>query len=113
MQVSKLSKTDVLVIDEFSMLDYYVFQTAKGLCRRFAKHKVSSHPWGSRHVIMLGDMAQLPAVGRRDLFGTNLWRTFSVMVLSEVKRRQDPVMSSVLSKIRMGVRDSEVNSVFT
>ena len=36
-QVAKLRKTDVLVIDEFSMLDFFVFRTAEGLCRKFAK----------------------------------------------------------------------------
>ena len=85
------------------MLDYYLFRTPEGLCRKFAKHSVSRLPWGGRHVIMLGDPAQLPAVGRSDLFGTKLWRTFSILVLREIKRSQDPVLTSVLTKVRMGV----------
>ena len=60
---------------------------------------------------MLGDPAQLPAVSRRDIFGTKLWRTFSILLLREVKRCQDPVLSSVLSKVRMGVCDQEVTRV--
>ena len=40
---------------------------------------------------MLGNPAQLPAVGRSDLFGTHLWHTFSVLVLREIKRSGDPV----------------------
>ena len=75
-----------------------LFRTAEGLCRKFAKHGASRLPWGGRHVIMLGDPAQLPAVGRSDLFGTHLWRTFSVLVLREIKRSQDPVLTSVLTK---------------
>ena len=110
-QVTKLRKTDVIVIDEFSMLDYYLFRTAEGLCRKFAKHSVSRLPRGGRHVIMLGDPAQLPAVGRSDLFGTQLWRTFSVLVLGEVKRSQDPVLTSVSTKVRMGVYDNKVTDV--
>ena len=31
-QVAKLCKMDVLVIDEFSMLDFFLFRTAEGLC---------------------------------------------------------------------------------
>lgn len=85
-QVAKLRKTNVIVIDEFSILP------AEGLCRRFAKHKVSRHPWGGRHVIMLGDPAQPPAVGRSDTFGTQLWRTFSVLILGEIKRSEDPIL---------------------
>ena len=110
-QVTKLRKTDVIVIDEFSMLDYFLFRIAEGLCRKFAKHKVSRFPWGGRHVIMLGDPAQSPAVGRSDLFGTQLWRTFSVLVLGEIKWSQDPVLSSVLTKVRIGVCDKEVTDV--
>ena len=59
----------------------------------------------------IGDPAQLPAVGRSDLFGTHLWRTFSVLVLREIKRSQDPVLTSVLTKVRMGVCDQEVTDV--
>lgn len=110
-QVAKLRKTDLLVIDEFSMMDHYLFRTAGCLCRKFAKHRLSKFPWGGRHVIMLGDPAQLPAVSRMDIFGTKLWRTFTILVLREIKRCQDPVLSSVLGKVRMGVCDQEVNEV--
>ena len=112
-QVAKLRKTDVIVIDEFSMLDYYLFRTAEGLCRRFAKLGASNRPWGGRHVILLGDPAQLPAVSRSDIFATQLWRTFSVMLLRETKRCQDPVLSGVLNKVRMGVCDQQVTDVLT
>lgn len=77
---AKVRKTDVLIIDEFSMLDFFLFRTAEGLCRKFSKYKSSSQPWGGRHVILLGDPAQLPSVSRKDIFGTQLWRTFTVLL---------------------------------
>ena len=80
----------MIVIDEFTMLDYYLFRTAEGPCGKFASD--SRLPWGGRNVIMLGNPAQLSAVGRSDLFGTQLWHTFSVLVLTEIE----------------GVRDSEI-----
>ena len=64
------SEKHVIVIDEFSMLDFYLFRTIEGLCRRFAKHGSSRHPWGGRHVILLGDPAQLLAVSGVDIFST-------------------------------------------
>ena len=84
-QTTMRRKTDVLVIDEFSMLDATLFRNMEGLCRRYAKKGSSKHPWGGRSVILLGDPAQLPAISR-DIFGTELWRTFAVLLLREVKR---------------------------
>ena len=66
---------------------------------------------GCRHVIMLDDPAQLPAVDSSDLFGTQLQRTFLVFVLREIKWSQDPVLTSVLTIVRMGVCDKEVTNI--
>ena len=63
-QVTKVKKTDILVIDECSMLDFFHFRTAEGLCKKFAKNHQHGFPWGG---IMLGDPAQLPSPGRRDI----------------------------------------------
>ena len=62
----------MIVIDEFSMLDYYLFRTAEGLCRKFAKQCFQTVL--GRNVMMLGDPAQFPAGGRSDLLGINLIR---------------------------------------
>ena len=98
------------MIDEFSMLDHHLFHVAEGLCRKFAKKHVSSHPWGGRHVILLGDPAQLPAVSCRDIFGTRLWQKFTILLLREIKRAIDPQLS-ILSKVRLGVCNKEVLDV--
>lgn len=105
--MTKVKKTDVIVIDEFSMLD---FRTAEGLCRKFAKNHKHGLPWGDRHIVMLGDPTQLPSPGRRDIFGTHLWRTFTILVLREIKRCRDPVLGNVLTKVRM---DEEVVDVLS
>ena len=60
--------------------------------------------------MLLGNPAQLPAVSRLDNFGTILWRQFSVLVLREIKRATDPLLASILSKIRMEICDEEVHS---
>ena len=110
-QTTTLRKTDVLVVNEFSMLDATLFRTMEGLCRRYAKKGSSKHPWGGRHVILLGDPAQLPAVSSRDIFGTDLWKTFSILLLREVKRAKDPQLQSLLEKVRVGVYDEEVEHI--
>ena len=85
-QATLLRKTDVLVVDEFSMLDFFLLRTMEGLCRKFKKRHSSNSPWGGRHVLLLGDPVQLPAVSHMDIFRTTLWRQFSVLLLREVKR---------------------------
>ena len=95
-QTTHVKKTDVLVIDEFSMLDHFLFRTAENLCRKFPNRGAFHRPWGGRHVFLLGDPAQLPAINRRDVFGTTLWRKFTVLLLREIKRATDPVLSSPL-----------------
>ena len=91
------------------MLDFFLFHTAEGLCRKFAKNHRYDLPWGGRHIIMLGDPAQVPSPGRMGIFGTHLWRIFTILVLREIKRCCDPVLGNVLSKVRMCVYDEEVN----
>ena len=66
---------------------------------------------GGRHVILLGNPAQLPAVSRRDIFGTHLWQKFAIIVLREVKCATDTQLTSILSKVRLGICDKEVLDV--
>ena len=44
-QTTRLTKTDVIVIDEFSMLDFS-FPYQGGFVPQIAKHGFSRHPWG-------------------------------------------------------------------
>ncbi len=43
-----------------------------------------------RHVLLLGDPAQLPAVSRKVVFGTTLWMQFSVLLLRKSSELQTP-----------------------
>ena len=86
---------DVLAIDEFSMLDFSCCAQWKYSLPQVCKKPLLKPPMGGRHVLLLGDPTQLPAVSRMDIFGTTLWRQFSVLLLREVKRAEDPVLASI------------------
>ena len=66
-KVAPLRKTDVLVMDEFSMLDYHLFCVAD--CVGSLQRNMYPVIHREVDVILLGDLAQLPAVSRRHLIG--------------------------------------------
>ena len=63
------------------------------------------------YCILFGDPAQLPPVSNTDIFDTKLWFNFSILQLKEIVRAKDPVLSSILLKIREGICDVQVESV--
>ena len=76
---SLVKKTDVLIIDELSMIDCSLFITIEHLCRRFSSKDNRYKPWGGRHVLLFGDPAQLPPVSNTDIFNTKIWLSFLVL----------------------------------
>ena len=62
-------------------------------------------------MILPGDPAQLPVVSNQEIFGTDLWRTFDILLLQEVKRAKDPQLQALLEKVRLGEYDKEVDSI--
>ena len=111
---SVVKKTQVLIIDEFSMIDCTVFITIEQLCRRFSSRDARCKQWGGRHVLLFGDPAQLPPVSNTDIFNTKAWLNgFNVLQLKEVVRAKDPALNSALLKIRKGIVDEEVTSLLT
>jgi len=91
------------------VLDVHLLRTAEGLRCKFARYGSCKHAWGGRHVLLLGDPAQLAAVSCTGIFGTTFWRQFSILLLCEVKRVVDPALASTLAKVRMGICDEEVD----
>ena len=103
-----LRKTDVLIFDEFSMIDCKIFITIEHFCRRFSTKDGRYKPWGGCHVLLFGDPARLPPVSNTDIFNTNLWSQFSIF---QVVRSRDPKLSLALSRIRQGQCDDIVTSI--
>ncbi len=78
-----IEKTDVLIIDEISMLHDYRLDMVDEACRLVRK---KDEPFGGIQVIMSGDFYQLPPVNR------NTSREGSFVVNSKVWQELDPVI---------------------
>ena len=106
-----IKKTDVIIMDEFAMIDARIFTIIEQLCRKYTTKDGRYKAWGGRHVILFGDPAQLPPVSNTDIFNTKLWFNFKLLQLKEIVRAKDSNLISVLLKIREGVCDEQVDSV--
>jgi ATP-dependent DNA helicase PIF1 len=112
--------TDVLIVDEVSMMSARMFDILNTVGKRVRK---SSQPFGGLQLIFVGDFFQLPPVAKKDgieegddkfCFESENWiETFSMdnhIVLNTMFRQDDLVMRRVLGNIRKGnVTDEDVD----
>lgn len=96
--------TDVLIIDEISMLHAFQFDMVNYICQAFKEKHL---PFGGMQVICSGDFFQLPPVqkqGRPAHFVTKsqIWQDMDIKVcyLEEQFRQQDSALFSLLNYIR-------------
>jgi ATP-dependent DNA helicase PIF1 len=103
-------ETDVLVIDEVSMLTPELFEKIDQVGRKIRRN--DRQPFGGLQLVLVGDFFQLPPVtkGKEDgeetifLFESPLWKTLSPITyeLTEIVRQKDPVFQKVLNEARAG-----------
>lgn len=111
--VFRLEKTQVLVIDEISMLDARTLTVVDEVCRALRK---SDHPFGGIQVVFVGDFFQLPPVSKQGeepaefAFYSPSWRAASpaVCYLSEQHRQSDVEFLSLLTGIRKNLVTNEL-----
>jgi ATP-dependent exoDNAse (exonuclease V) alpha subunit len=100
----RVRETEVLVIDEISMLDDRTLGLVNTVCK---KARGSSLPFGGMQVILVGDFFQLPPVSRNGdeaafAFVSSAWAELepAVSYLTEQHRQDDEDFLSVLQAIR-------------
>ena len=106
-QQRKFIDTEVLIIDEISMLNSKTFETIDYICKRFRR---SEKPFGGIQVICCGDFYQLPPVGKTDeekkfCFESPLWNdTFDHHIIFDENFRQSEDLEyfDILQQIRTG-----------
>jgi len=96
-------KTDILVIDEVSMMTPCLFEKLDLIGR---KVRNSDAPWGGIQLVTCGDFFQLPPVGRSDqgrfTFESPSWKTCQPAVLTKIERQTDADFQTLLNECRVG-----------
>ena len=104
-------KTNILIVDEVSMLSLKIFMILDLIARKIKKQPLK--PFGGMQIIFSGDFYQLPPVGNNDepdttkfCFESVLWNeTFpqeNQIQLKTMFRQTDPKYIKILNGIRVG-----------
>lgn len=102
----RIKKTNVLIIDEISMLDGKMLDMVDVICRTIRQ---SAEAFGGMQVVCVGDFFQLPPIVRtgeitRYAFESRAWEHLRPLVcyITEQYRQADELLLSLLSSIRRG-----------
>jgi ATP-dependent DNA helicase PIF1 len=99
--------TDVLVIDEISMMTPELFEKLDQVGRKVRCNE--STPFGGLQLVLVGDFYQLPPVVRNSettsfVFESPLWKDLRLTMceLTEIVRQKDAAFQTVLNEARIG-----------
>ena len=102
--VKRVKATDVLVIDEISMLDGKVLDMVAQVVR---VARGSNEPFGGLQVVLVGDFFQLPPITRNNAplhyaFMGSAWQQLRLLTcyLTEQHRQEDELLLGLLGSIR-------------
>ena len=95
-------KTDILVVDEVSMLGKDLFEKLDYIGRRIRKCEIL--PFGGIQLIFSGDFLQLPPIKDDFLFESPVWNRCSFFIVPFLTRRRfdDPQYFELLMRVRKG-----------
>lgn len=103
-----IEKTDVLIIDEISMLHDFRLDMVDEVCRLVRKKP--DVPFGGIQLVMSGDFFQLPPINRDSsraggfVVHAQVWRELDPVIcyLQEQHRQDDEILLGILNAIRSG-----------
>jgi len=104
-RVEIIKNTDILVIDEISMLHDFRLDMVEEICRTIRQN---DKPFGGIQVILCGDFFQLPPINRNGsrtggfAIHSEAWRMsdFTVCYLEENYRQKDSELTEILNALR-------------
>jgi len=115
-QPRSVIKTDILILDEVSMLSQRQFENLNSACSELRKNPIE---FGGMYIILIGDPMQLPPIPHDEGKGLGRWKTefipscleryyraFNYVVANEMKRSED---SSLLQQLLLSIISSDKN----
>ena len=107
----RIKETDVLIIDEISMLEGAVIDCIDIVCRNIKE--APDLPFGGIQIVFVGDFFQLPPVSKQGedviyAFSSTSWQKAEcvILYLTEQYRQNDTTLSTILQSIRAGSIDT-------
>eukprot|EP00931_Biecheleriopsis_adriatica_P005708 TRINITY_DN107193_c0_g1_i1.p1 TRINITY_DN107193_c0_g1~~TRINITY_DN107193_c0_g1_i1.p1 ORF type:complete len:550 (-),score=135.43 TRINITY_DN107193_c0_g1_i1:168-1772(-) len=101
---ARWQETQVLVIDEISMLDGDFFELLEKIARRT---RASEKPFGGMQLLLCGDFLQLPPVMASCFaFETEAWKKAGLQtaeLLTPMRQQDDKEFFKLLSEVRIGI----------
>ena len=103
-------KTDILIIDEVSMMSKKIFEILDTIGKK--TRKIDDKPFGGIQIVFSGDFYQLPPVGTHEepetsafCFESERWKdTFNnTIILKTIFRQTDINYTKILNNIRQGI----------
>jgi len=106
----RIIKTQVLIIDEISMVSAKLLNVISKLAM---EARGNTTPFGGIKVVAVGDFFQLPPVKGEYAFESVTWEQadFKVCYLSEQHRQSDKVFNDILTNIRAGFLTDEQKEI--
>ena len=103
--------TDVLIIDEISMMEPDIFDKLEILAKKIRNSEL---PFGGIQIILSGDFLQLPPVKSNNFcFESFTWEMVvdKVFYFDKIIRQDDVNLQNVLNNIRIGIIDDGVKDM--
>ena len=100
--------TDLLIIDEISMMSVELFEMLNTLGQTIRK---SSRPFGGIQVVFCGDFYQLPPINSPFCFESPLWNSVfdESIVLTTIFRQKTQAFQTLMNEVRSGSVSYENN----
>ena len=111
---NRWKKTEILVIDEVSMLPADLFDKLSFIGKRI---RGSDEPFGGIQLVLTGDFFQLPPVGSTNFcFESAIWKALlkndSLIILDKIFRQKESTFLKILNETRFGKISNETKDIF-